>query len=179
MYLDSTNNLALGLITLHQLVRLNDILKLKHLLNKDLKLPTPQLLQRILNNRIPQLPLIPLIPTPQRTPLIPHSLPQEIRNIHPSLNLNTPQKRQVHNPPIQRRRLQVILEIPSPDIIHNDIDAAPIRSFTEFLRPILRAVIKPSCRTELVHAKGDFLVRARGDVDCGRTGGLCELDPGD
>lgn len=177
--LDSTNNLPLGLITLHQLMRRNHILKLEHLLNKDLELPTPQLLQRILNNHIPQLPLIPLITTPQRTPFIPHPLPQEIRNIHGPLNLNTPQKRQIHNPPIQRRSLQIILEIPSPDIIHDNINPAPIRSLTQFPRPVLRAVIEPRRRAQLVHAKGDFLVRARGHVDCGCTGRLGELDPGD
>lgn len=80
--LKTNNNLPLSSVTLKQPMRLLNPLKRKHLLNKNLKRPITEPRQSMLNKRIPQFPLVPQVPTTQRTPLNSHTLKQQRRDIN-------------------------------------------------------------------------------------------------
>jgi hypothetical protein len=160
-------------------MRRNNLLKRKHLLDKHLERPIAKLGQRMLNQRIPQLPLILHIPTPQGTPLNPKPLIQQRPNIHSIRQLTTPHKTQKHHASIPRRNVQVTLEIRRPDKVNGEVHARAVGKLLEFAGPVVRLVVEGLGDAEFFFEEVDFLLRAGGGVDGGCAFGFGELDAGD
>jgi hypothetical protein len=160
-------------------MRLHNILKPKNLLNKHLKRPITKLRQSMLNQRIPQLPLILHIPTAQRTPLHPYPLKQQRRNIHSIRQLTATHQPQKHDASIPRRNVQVTLEIGRADKVDGEIDAGAVGVLGNFGGPVVGFVVEGFCDAELFFEEVDFFLGACCCVDCGGAGGFGELDAGD
>lgn len=160
-------------------MRLDNILKRQDPIHKDLERPVLKLRTSMLNQLIPQQLLIPLIATPQRTALEPHSLPDKRANINPSRQHGAPHLPQTDNAAIHRRRIQIALEIASADEIDDEIHALSIGRFQELRRPVLRAVVEAGCCAEFAHAEVDFLRRRRCHVDSSSAVRLRKLDTRD
>jgi hypothetical protein len=133
----------------------------------------------MLNQRIPQLPLILQIPTTQRTPLHPHPLKQQRRNIHSIRQLASTHQPQQHDASIPRRNVQVTLEIGRADKVDGEIDAGAGGELGDFGGPVVGFVVEGFCDAELFFEEVDFLLRAGCGVDRGGAGGLGELDAAD
>lgn len=154
---NDTNNLPLRLITLHQLMRLHNLLKRQNPINKDLKRPIAKPGTSMFDQLIPQLLLIALIATPQRTPLKPHPLPKERANIHPSRERGTSHNSKTDNAAIQRRRVQIPLEVSSANEVDDQINALSVRGLENLRRPVLCFVVESRCCAQFAHAEVDLL----------------------
>ena len=85
----------------------------------------------------------------------------------------------MHDAPVRRDGVEVLLEIRLSNEIDDDVDPAALGGGQHFLRPVLRLVVEPGRGAEGVGAKGEFLWRARGDIDSGGAGYEGELNAGD
>lgn len=160
-------------------MRFHNLLKRKNLLHKHLKRPIAKLRQRMLNQRIPQFPLILHIPTAQRTSLYPHPLKQQRRNIHSIRQLASTHEPQEHDASIPRRNVQVTLEIGRANKVDGKIDAGAVGDLGDFGGPVVGFVVEGLGDAELFFEEVDFLLRAGCGVDCGGAFGFGELDAGD
>lgn len=152
-----------------------DVFHLVDLLDEDLERAIDEFGQRMLDQLIPQSPLVRLVAAPQATALVPKSFAEEAADVDGLLDHIPPHESQADEVTVERGGLEVLVEIPGADEIDNQVDPLAVRVLEQFLRPVARLVIKPLGRADRL-AEVDLLLAARRDIDCTGAVGFGELD---
>lgn len=161
-------------------MRLLDVLELEDLLDRDLERAVLELRQRMVNQLIPQLALVVLVPAAQTATLEPNPLLDKVAQIRSSRRNRTTQRRQIHDPAVSRRRLQIPGKVAGADEVDDDVHTLAVRVLEHLLlpMPIAFLVAEPLIGPETL-AKVDLLAAAGGDEHLAGAVGLAELDAGD
>ena len=155
-----------------------NVLHLEDLLHNDLETPIHEPWQGMINQLIPQSPLVILISSPQRASLNPDPFPQDAADVRVTLDHNSAQIPQQDNTRISARSIQILVKIRRADKVNDDVDPLPVRRFEQSFRPVALPIVEPLRRPQAL-AEINLLLRTRRHVDRTRLLRLAQLYPRD
>lgn len=146
-------------------------LPFEHLVGMVFECTIAQPREDILDEQIPQVPLVHHISRAQRAPLEPDTLAQECRNIDLLRENCSAQQSQQDDPPVPRNDVQVPLEVRCARVVNHKIHAFSSVQGRDLLRPVgRRGGVDRGVAVQGIRAERALRLRAGRGVDLWRRG---------
>ena len=174
LLIDSTYQLPSINIRFHPFMRSRYLRPRKHLIDNGPDLTARQMMHDLLDEDIPQLPLIRRIPRPQRRSQHPDALVQQRAQVE-AVDLAPAHRRHEHDPGILRRGRRVAVPVVPPDQVDDEVDAPAGGFALHGFGEVFGAVVDRDVRAQGA-AEGALLVAAGCGEDFGRAAFFGDLN---